>query len=62
MRQKNTLCDHDYGNRPTDITAMTPNEPQSENRKTCQFASAHDNDMNVVNKPVEMLAITTMPT
>lgn len=33
-----------------------------QNRKTCQFASAHDNDMNVVNKPVEMLAITTMPT
>lgn len=33
-----------------------------QNRKTGQFASAHDNDMNVVHKPVEMLAITTMPT
>lgn len=35
--QKNILCDHDYGNRPTDIFAMTPNVPQSEVMYLCSM-------------------------
>ncbi|CAA3025066.1 Hypothetical predicted protein, partial [Olea europaea subsp. europaea] len=56
MRQKNTLCDHDYGNRPTDITAMTPNVPQSEvidhDDANLKGNSEHFQDVDVVPESV----------
>ncbi|CAA2956650.1 Hypothetical predicted protein [Olea europaea subsp. europaea] len=55
--QKYRCGDHDYANRPTNLSTTMPNVPQNEVRKTAQYKNTHNSDENDVNIPVEMLAI-----